>query len=76
MKKDNKTQFPKKDDKSPLLKKIPDKYTQLPLVPSWILVPLWLVSLALPNLIYSGILFADTLHILKWTVTGVPIAIA
>ena len=76
MKKDNKTQILKKDDKSPSLKKIPDKYTQLPLVPSWVLVPLWLVSLALPNLIYSGILFADTLHILKWTVTGVPIAIA
>ena len=49
---------------------------QLPLVPAWVLLPLWFVSLALPNLIYSGILFADTLHILKWTVTGVPVAIA
>ena len=46
------------------------------LVPSWLLLPLWFISLALPNLIYSGILFADTLHILKWTVTGVPVAIA
>ena len=57
-------------------KKIPEKFQPLPLVPAWILVPLWLVSLALPNLVYSGILFADTLHILKWTVTGVPVAIA
>lgn len=48
----------------------------LPLVPAWILLPLWFISLALPNLIYSGVTFADTLHILKWTVTGVPVAIA
>ena len=58
------------------VKKIPDKYIKLPLVPAWLLMPLWLISLALPNLIYSGILFADTLHILKWAVTGVPIAVA
>lgn len=49
---------------------------QLPLVPAWILMPLCFISLALPNLVYSGVLFADTLHILKWTVTGVPVAIA
>lgn len=57
-------------------RKIPEKYVQLPLVPAWLLIPLWLISLALPNLIYSGVKFADTLHIIKWTVTGVPIAIA
>ena len=57
------------------LKKFPDK-TPVPLVPAWLLIPLWFVSLGLPNLIYSGIKFADTLHILKWTVAGVPIAIA
>lgn len=68
----------KKDKKSPipLTKKIPEKYTELPLVPVWLLLPLWLISLAMPNLIYSGIMFADTLHILKWTVTGVPVAVA
>ncbi len=53
-----------------------DKNAPLPLVPAWILLPLWCVSLALPNLIYSGVSFADTLHIIKWTVTGVPVAIA
>ena len=53
-----------------------DKDTILPLVPAYILIPLWFVSLALPNLIYSGINFADTLHIIKWTVTGVPVALA
>ena len=57
-------------------KNIPEKYIQIPLVPAWLLVPLWLVSLALPNLVYSGIHFADTLHIIKWTVTGVPVAAA
>ena len=57
------------------LRKIPQKFQPLPLVPAWVLLPLWLVSLALPNLVYSGILFADTLHILKWAVTGVPVAI-
>ncbi len=58
------------------LKKIPEKFQSLPLVPAWVLMPLWLVSLTLPNLVYSGVLFADTLHILKWAVTGVPIAVA
>ena len=53
-----------------------DKYSKVPLIPAYLLMPLWLISLALPNLIYSGTNFADTLHILKWTVTGVPIAIA
>ena len=50
--------------------------TPLPLVPIWLLVPLWLISLVVSNLIYSGVRFADTLHILKWTVTGVPVAVA
>lgn len=67
----------KKDKKPTILdRKVPEKYIQLPLVPSWILMPLWMISLAMPNLIYSGIMFADTLHILKWTVAGVPVAIA
>lgn len=34
------------------------------------------MALALPNLVYSGVSFADTLHIMKWTVTGLPIAAA
>ncbi len=58
------------------MKKIPEKYKPVELVPSWAVIFLWIISLAWPNLIYSGIMFADTLHILKWTVTGVPIAIA
>ena len=66
----------KKTTNTPSLKKIPDKYSTLPLVPAWVLMPLWLISLGLPNLIYSGINFADTLHILKWTITGVPVAVA
>ena len=48
----------------------------MPLVPPALLVPLWFAALALPNLVYSGVSFYDTLHIMKWTVTGVPIAVA
>ena len=58
------------------MKKIPEKYTQLPLIPEGILMPLWLISLTWPNLIYSGVMFADTLHIIKWAVAGVPVALA
>ena len=65
-----------KKDKLSLTKKIPEKYSELPLVPAVILFPLWLISLVVPNLIYSGVMFADTLHILKWTVAGVPAGIA
>ncbi len=34
------------------------------------------ISLALPNLIYSGVFFFQTLHLMKWTVALVPIALA
>lgn len=54
-----------------------NNYNQtLPLVPVYILLPLWFISLGLPNLVYSGVNFADTLHILKWAITGVPVAVA
>lgn len=36
---------------------------------------LMFVSLGLPNLIYSGISWFDTLHIMKWTFAMVPVAI-
>ena len=48
----------------------------MPLVPPALLIPLWFAALALPNLVFSGVSFYDTLHIMKWTVTGVPIAVA
>ena len=48
----------------------------VPLVPPALLIPLWFAALALPNLVFSGVSFYDTLHIMKWTVTGAPIAIA
>ncbi|MBQ7155675.1 MAG: O-antigen ligase family protein [Synergistaceae bacterium] len=46
------------------------------IVPPALLWALWAVSLCVPNIIYSGVKFADTLHILKWAITGVPVAIA
>ncbi len=48
----------------------------LPLVPPLLLAPLWFISLALPNLVYSGVYWYDTLHLLKFFVTGVPVGIA
>ena len=56
--------------------KVPEKYKPVPLIAGSVLLFLWIISLTWPNLIYSGVNFADTLHILKWAVTGVPIAIA
>ena len=56
--------------------RVPEKYKPVPLVFGSVLLFLWIISLTWPNLIYSGVNFADTLHILKWAVTGVPIAIA
>ncbi len=67
----------KEQNKGVILKKnYRNSLEPMPLVPAYILLPLWLISMALPNLIYSGVSFADTLHILKWTITGVPVAIA
>lgn len=45
------------------------------LMPSWIFYPLVFISLALPNLIYSGADWFDTLHIMKWAWTMVPVAL-
>ncbi|MEG1824209.1 MAG: O-antigen ligase family protein [Cloacibacillus sp.] len=47
----------------------------VPLVPLWIFYPLIFISLALPNLIYSGVGWFDTLHIMKWAWTMVPVAL-
>lgn len=45
------------------------------LAPLWIFYPLVFISLALPNLIYSGADWFDTLHIMKWAWTMVPVAL-
>ncbi|MDR2522446.1 MAG: O-antigen ligase family protein [Synergistaceae bacterium] len=47
-----------------------------PLVPPVVLASLWFISLALPNLIYSGTSWHDTLHLLKWAAAGAPVGIA
>ena len=46
---------------------------QQPLLPQWLLCIAFLISFALPNLVFSGRHFFDTLHIMKWAVTMVPI---
>ncbi|MDR0615480.1 MAG: O-antigen ligase family protein [Synergistaceae bacterium] len=45
------------------------------IVPQWLLAVCFFVSFALPNLVFSGRYWFDTLHIMKWTVTMVPIGI-
>lgn len=47
----------------------------VPLVPRWVFYPLIFISLALPNLIFSGVSWFDTLHIMKWVWTMVPVAL-
>ena len=46
------------------------------LLPIYILIPLWLTALALPNLIYSGVYWYETLHLTKWAVCGASVAFA
>lgn len=45
-------------------------------IPSKIFYLMAFISLGLPNLIYSGIGWFDTLHIMKWSFAMVPIAIS
>lgn len=45
------------------------------LLPNWLVFTAFFISFAVPNLVFSGRYFFDTLHIMKWTVTMVPIAI-
>jgi O-antigen ligase len=48
----------------------------VPLVPPFCLIPLWIVSLATPNLIYSGVYWYETLHLMKWVAAAFPVVIA
>ena len=45
------------------------------LVPRWIYYPALFITLAVPNLVFSGRSWFDTLHIMKWFVTMVPVAV-
>ena len=46
------------------------------LLPVYVLIPIWLIALTLPNLIYAGIYWYETLHLTKWVVCGASVAIA
>ena len=46
------------------------------LLPIYILLPIWLIALTLPNLIYAGVYWYETLHLTKWVVCGASVAIA
>ena len=52
---------------------LPDLKTEL--IPKHLFYFLILVSLTLPNLIFSGSGWFDTLHIMKWTFAMVPVAL-
>lgn len=62
----------------------PENTAQLPdaaesavhkLVPERLLYVAFFIAFTIPNLIFSGKYFFDTLHIMKWTVAMVPIAL-
>jgi O-antigen ligase len=46
-----------------------------PLVPKWLLYAAFFISFSVPNLVFSGRYWFDTLHLMKWTVTIVPIGV-
>ncbi|MDR1019300.1 MAG: O-antigen ligase family protein [Synergistaceae bacterium] len=48
---------------------------KVPLVPQWMLWVCFLISFSAPNLVFSGRYWFDTLHIMKWAVTMVPIGV-
>ncbi|MDR1379309.1 MAG: O-antigen ligase family protein [Synergistaceae bacterium] len=68
----------KKQENTPPLKPVSNlpSSKSFPLVPPMILAPLWIISLTLPNLVYSGVYWYDTLHLIKWVVAGVPVGMA
>lgn len=45
------------------------------LVPKWMCVAAFAVTFTVPNLVFSGRAWFDTLHIMKWFVTMAPIAL-
>ena len=45
------------------------------LVPKWIYYGAFFITFTIPNLVFSGRSWFDTLHIMKWCVTMVPIAV-
>ena len=45
------------------------------LAPKWLVYAAFMISFSLPNLVFSGTRWFDTLHIMKWTVAMVPIAL-
>ncbi|MDR3353665.1 MAG: O-antigen ligase family protein [Synergistaceae bacterium] len=47
----------------------------LNLAPKWLVFVVFMISFSLPNLVFSGVHWFDTLHIMKWTVAMVPIAL-
>ncbi len=48
---------------------------ELSLVPQWFTALVLLVSLGLPNIVFSGLYWYDTLHIMKWAVALVPVGL-
>lgn len=48
---------------------------KLPLVPKWIFYVLISIPFILPNLVFSGLNWFDTLHLLKWFTALVPLAL-
>lgn len=47
----------------------------VPLVPKWVLYVAFFITFSIPNLVFSGRSWFDTLHIMKWFVAMIPVAI-
>lgn len=47
----------------------------LSITPKWLAFCAFLISFALPNLVFSGDFFYQTLHLMKWVTTLLPLAI-
>jgi len=48
---------------------------EISLVPKWIYYAAFFITFTIPNLVFSGRSWFDTLHIMKWFVTMVPVAV-
>ncbi len=64
-----------KEAPEPQLHPLTGEAVSNPLVPDWIFEGLVTLSLTLPNLVFSGMHWYDTLHLMKWFVTLVPVGV-
>ncbi|MDR3280341.1 MAG: O-antigen ligase family protein [Synergistaceae bacterium] len=65
----------KQKNKDAINKIVESNGAEKPLVPKWLYYGAFMLSFTLPNLVYSGLAWFDTLHIMKWFATMAPIGV-